>query len=134
MDREWDSTLTTQLFAHQGFVVLELDNRGMANRGKRFGTALYLHMGGVEVKDQVAGVEYLKASCPYVDPTRVGVFGWSYGGYMALRMHDAGRKRVLRRSCRGAGHGLAPLRHALYRAVHGPSAGQCRWLPGRARC
>jgi len=84
VDRSWDNTLTTELFAHQGFVVLELDNRGMGNRGKAFGTALYLHMGGVEVKDQVAGVEYLKASCPYVDPARIGVFGWSYGGYMAL--------------------------------------------------
>jgi dipeptidyl-peptidase-4 len=55
----------------------------MGNRGKAFCAALYEHMGGVEVADQLAGVEYLK-TLPYVDPARIGVFGWSYGGYMTL--------------------------------------------------
>jgi dipeptidyl-peptidase-4 len=79
----WDASLYGQLFAQQGYVVWELDNRGMGNRGKAFCAALYEHMGGVEVADQLAGVEYLK-SLPYVDPARIGIFGWSYGGYMAL--------------------------------------------------
>ncbi len=79
----WDPGLVGQLLAHHGYVVWELDNRGMGNRGKRFGAALHLHMGGVEVVDQLTGVEYLK-SLPYVDPERIGVFGWSYGGYMTL--------------------------------------------------
>jgi dipeptidyl-peptidase-4 len=79
----WDPSLYAQLFAHAGFVVLELDNRGMANRGKAFGTALHLHMGGVEVRDQVVGANYLR-SLSYVDGERIGVFGWSYGGYMTL--------------------------------------------------
>lgn len=79
----WDPSLYAQLFAQQGYVVFELDNRGMGNRGKRFGAALHLHMGGVEVTDQLVGVEYLKGM-PYVDPARIGVFGWSYGGYMTL--------------------------------------------------
>jgi dipeptidyl-peptidase-4 len=79
----WDASLYGQLFAQQGYVVFELDNRGMGNRGKRFGVTLHLHMGGVEVADQLVGVEYLK-TLPYVDPARIGVFGWSYGGYMTL--------------------------------------------------
>jgi dipeptidyl-peptidase-4 len=79
----WDASLYAQLLAHQGFVVFELDNRGMSNRGLAFASALHLHMGGVEVRDQLVGVAYLKA-LPYVDPERIGVFGWSYGGYMTL--------------------------------------------------
>jgi len=79
----WDASLRAQLFAHAGFVVLELDNRGMGNRGKAFGTALHLHMGGVEVRDQVVGAAFLR-SLDYVDGERIGVFGWSYGGYMTL--------------------------------------------------
>jgi dipeptidyl-peptidase-4 len=79
----WDMSMYAQLFAHAGFVVFELDNRGMANRGKSFGTALHLHMGSVEVRDQLVGVDYLR-SLPYVNGERIGIFGWSYGGYMTL--------------------------------------------------
>jgi len=63
--------------------VFMLDNRGGGFRSVQFETALYKHMGSVEVADQVAGVHYLK-TLPFVDPARIGVFGWSYGGYMAL--------------------------------------------------
>jgi dipeptidyl-peptidase-4 len=79
----WDPSLYGQLFAQQGYVVWELDNRGMGGRGKAFCAALYQHMAGVEVQDQLLGVDYLK-TLPYVDPARIGVFGWSYGGYMTL--------------------------------------------------
>jgi dipeptidyl-peptidase-4 len=72
-----------QYLAQHGYVVFTLDNRGTGFRGVQFETALYKHMGSVEVEDQVAGVHYLK-TLPYVDPARIGVFGWSYGGYMAL--------------------------------------------------
>jgi dipeptidyl-peptidase-4 len=72
-----------QYLAQHGYVVLTLDNRGSGFRGVQFETALYRRMGSVEVEDQVAGVEYLR-TLPFVDPERIGVFGWSYGGYMAL--------------------------------------------------
>jgi dipeptidyl-peptidase-4 len=72
-----------QYLAQHGYVVFTLDNRGSAFRGVKFESALYRHMGSVEVEDQVTGVEFLK-SLPFVDPARIGVFGWSYGGYMAL--------------------------------------------------
>jgi dipeptidyl-peptidase 4 len=72
-----------QYLAQNGYVVFTLDNRGSGSRGVKFETALYRHLGSVEVHDQVAGVNYLK-TLPYIDPARVGVFGWSYGGFMSL--------------------------------------------------
>jgi len=87
--RAWGSSTRSndgffrQFLAQQGYVVFTLDNRGTGYRGVEFETALHLNMGSVEVEDQVAGVEFLE-SLPYVDPHRVGIFGWSYGGYMAL--------------------------------------------------
>jgi dipeptidyl-peptidase-4 len=72
-----------QFLAQNGYIVFTLDNRGSGSRGVRFETALYHRLGSVEVEDQVTGVNFL-SSLPYVDPARVGVFGWSYGGYMAL--------------------------------------------------
>ena len=72
-----------QYLVQQGYIVFTLDNRGSAGRGVRFKTAIYHHMSRVEVQDQVVGVNYLK-TLPYVDPKRIGVFGWSYGGYMTL--------------------------------------------------
>jgi dipeptidyl-peptidase-4 len=72
-----------QYLAQNGYIVFTLDNRGSGSRGVKFETALYHHLASVEVEDQVVGVSFLK-TLPYVDPARVGVFGWSYGGYMAL--------------------------------------------------
>jgi dipeptidyl-peptidase-4 len=76
--------LRPQYLAQHGYVVLMVDNRGSANRGLAFEAAIDRSMGHIEVKDQVDGVRFL-ASRPYVDSTRVGIYGWSYGGYMTLR-------------------------------------------------
>ena len=72
-----------QYLAQRGYVVFTLDNRGSGFRGTAFEGALHRRLGEIEVADQVRGVEYLR-SLPFVDPDRIGVFGWSYGGYMAL--------------------------------------------------
>lgn len=80
--RAWGG-LFRQYLAQQGYVVFTVDNRGSGFRGRRFEGALYRKMGTVEVDDQVAGVKFLR-TLPFVDPARIGVFGWSYGGYMAL--------------------------------------------------
>jgi dipeptidyl-peptidase-4 len=72
-----------QFLVQHGYVVFVLDNRGSGFRGSKFETALAGRMGGIEVRDQVKGVEYLH-SLPFVDPKRIGIFGWSYGGYMTL--------------------------------------------------
>ena len=78
----WSPSLL-QLFSHAGFGVLELDNRGSANRGRYFEAPLYQHMGGVEVEDQIHGLDVLK-DYPWADLSRIGIFGHSYGGFMTL--------------------------------------------------
>ena len=85
VQRAWGgpSGLFRQYLAQNGYIVFTLDNRGSAGRGVKFKTALYHHMGSVEVQDQVVGARYL-ATLPFVDPKRIAVFGWSYGGYMTL--------------------------------------------------
>lgn len=75
--------LMMQYWASQGYVVFSVDNQGSKKRGKAFEDPIYKNMGAIEVSDQVAGVEFLK-TLPYVDAKRIGVFGHSYGGYMAL--------------------------------------------------
>lgn len=82
----WTVTVNmqAQYMAQQGFVVLCVDNRGMANRGLAFEAAIAHAMGHIEVEDQVAGVRSL-ADRLYVDTSRAGITGWSYGGYMVCR-------------------------------------------------
>ena len=77
--------LFNQYLAQQGFVVFTLDNRGTPRRGRDFGGALYEKQGTVEVDDQLRGVAWLKSQ-PWVDPARIGVQGWSNGGYMTLML------------------------------------------------
>lgn len=69
--------------ANRGYVVFQLDNRGSANRGVAFEAPIYKKLAEVEIADQITGVKYLR-SLPFVDAKRIGVFGHSYGGYMAI--------------------------------------------------
>ncbi len=82
--RQWGSLLH-QYLVRRGYVVFQLDNRGSANRGVAFEAPIHRALGTVEVEDQLAGLSFLKAQ-PFVDPDRIAVYGWSYGGYMALRL------------------------------------------------
>ncbi|MDB5079882.1 MAG: uncharacterized protein JWP00_1806 [Chloroflexi bacterium] len=79
----WDVTvdMRAQYLAQQGFVVFRVDNRGSANRGLAFEGVLAGRFGEPELRDQLAGVEFLTAK-GLADPDRVGIYGWSYGGYM----------------------------------------------------
>jgi dipeptidyl-peptidase-4 len=77
--------LMDQYFAQHGYVVITLDNRGMSRRGRAFSDPIHRRLGAVEVEDQRAAIQWL-AKQPWVDAKRVGVFGWSYGGYMTLMM------------------------------------------------
>ena len=74
-----------QYLAQHGYVVFSIDNRGTPRRGAAFGGALYGKQGTVEVVDQLKGVEWLKSQ-PWVDGKRIGVYGWSNGGYMTLML------------------------------------------------
>ena len=87
--------LRAQYLSQRGFAVLKLDNRGMAGRGLAFESHLHLRMGTVEVEDQSAAVEHL-AALGEIDPERVGIYGWSYGGYMTAMamLRDPERYKV----------------------------------------
>ncbi|SDX68785.1 dipeptidyl-peptidase-4 [Lysobacter enzymogenes] len=74
-----------QYLAQHGYVVFSLDNRGTPRRGAAFGGALYGKQGTVEVADQLEGVKWLKSQ-PWVEGSKIGVYGWSNGGYMTLMM------------------------------------------------
>jgi len=80
----WGTTadLRAQRYAQEGFIVIRCDNRGSYRRGLAFEGALHRDMGNVEVQDQKAAVEHFVRQ-GLVDPKKVGMFGWSYGGYMA---------------------------------------------------
>ncbi len=71
--------------ASQGYISFTLDGRGTNNRGRDFETAIHRNLGVLETEDQMQGIEYLK-SLPYVDSERIGVHGWSYGGFMTLNL------------------------------------------------
>ncbi len=79
----WTGADLDQVLAHQGFVVWQMDNRGSSGRGHAFETPVFHKLGATELADQVAGVEYL-VSLGFVDRARVGIRGWSYGGFMTL--------------------------------------------------
>jgi dipeptidyl-peptidase-4 len=70
-----------QMMAQKGYIIFGLDNRGSAGRGHAFESHIHKKFGEEELADQLAGVKYLK-SLPYVDGARIGIWGWSYGGYM----------------------------------------------------
>lgn len=71
-----------QLLAQKGYVVVCVDNRGTGARGMEFQKMTYLNLGKYESDDQIAAAQYL-STLPFIDPARIGIFGWSYGGYMS---------------------------------------------------
>ncbi len=75
----WGS-LWFQMLAQKGYIIFALDNRGTGGRGESFKKIVYKNLGYWEVNDQIEGAKYL-ASLPYVDASRIGIWGWSYGGY-----------------------------------------------------
>jgi dipeptidyl-peptidase-4 len=79
----WGGTryLWHQMLAQRGYVVVSVDNRGTGARGSAFKKATYLKLGAVETADQVEAARHL-ATLPWVDATRIGIWGWSYGGFM----------------------------------------------------
>ncbi len=82
--RSWSPSFD-QYLAQNGYAVFSIDNRGTPRRGQKFLSALFRKQGTVEVADQLKGVEFLKSQ-PWVDGSRIGVYGWSNGGYMTLML------------------------------------------------
>ena len=81
----WTGSTFAQILTRAGYVVFQLDNRGTAFRGTAFQAPIHDKLGDVEVADQVLGARWL-GSQGFVDPARIGVWGWSYGGYMTLML------------------------------------------------
>ena len=78
--RSWETYM-----AQRGYLLFILDNRGSENRGRDFEQATFRRLGQVEMSDQMCGVEFLR-TLPYVDTTRLGVHGWSFGGFMTISL------------------------------------------------
>lgn len=74
-----------EYLAQNGYVVFSMDGRGSANRGQKFEQAVFRQLGTVEMNDQLKGVDYLK-TLPFVDAERMGVHGWSFGGFMTTSL------------------------------------------------
>jgi len=99
--RRWGD-LIDEYMARRGYIVFSLDNRGSARRSRAFANPIFGRLGEVEVQDQLAGVHWLQAQ-PWVDAKHIGVFGWSYGGYMTLMLLAKGSNVV------AAGAAVAPV-------------------------
>lgn len=82
-----NASLWLHALANHGYVVCRLDNRGTPHRGIEFEQKVFRQLGTLEVRDQLRAVEWLEQQ-PFVDATRIGVHGWSYGGYMTLRLME----------------------------------------------
>jgi dipeptidyl-peptidase-4 len=101
VSRTWPKMID-EYMAQQGYVVFTLDNRGTSRRSRAFSDPIHGHLGEVEVRDQLAGIRWLQAQ-PWIDARRIGVFGWSYGGYMTLMMLAKGSDVI------AAGAAVAPV-------------------------
>ncbi len=99
--RAWGEHFLTYM-AQQGYVVFTLDNRGMDRRGRRFSDVIYRQLGNVEVLDQLTGIRWLKSQA-WVDADHIGVFGWSYGGYMTTMLLGKASDQI------AAGVAVAPV-------------------------
>ena len=80
MSRSWETYM-----AQKGYILFILDNRGSENRGRDFEQATFHQLGQIEMQDQMKGVDYLR-TLPYVDMDRLGVHGWSFGGFMTISL------------------------------------------------
>ena len=81
----WASRSWETYMAQKGYIVFILDNRGSENRGRDFEQATWHQLGQIEMQDQMKGVDYLR-TLPYIDMNRLGVHGWSFGGFMTISL------------------------------------------------
>lgn len=93
VNNEWNAFdgMWFQMLAEKGYVIVSIDNRGTLARGSEFKKCTYMHLGKYEVEDQIEGAKYIAAQA-WADNTRIGIWGWSYGGYMAAMCISKGAK------------------------------------------
>ncbi len=128
----WAGSSFTQILTRAGYVVFQLDNRGTSARGTAFQVAIHGKLGDVEVADQVQGARWLGTQ-GFVDPARIGVWGWSYGGYLTLMLMFKAPD-IFRAGVSGAPvTDWRAVRHTLHRTLPRSAAGQRRRLRGQFR-
>jgi dipeptidyl-peptidase-4 len=98
--RAWASPLR-EYWVSKGWIYFQIDNRGSYNRGKAFEDQIYHAMGTVEVEDQATAARWLQKQ-PFVDPKKIAINGWSYGGYMTLKMLATASKGLYAAGVAGA--------------------------------
>jgi dipeptidyl-peptidase-4 len=98
--RAWGSPMR-QYWVSKGWIYFQIDNRGSFHRGKAFEDQIYHAMGTVEVEDQATAARWLQKQ-PYVDPDKIAISGWSYGGYMSLKMLEKAPKGLYAAAVVGA--------------------------------
>lgn len=89
VNNSWEGSMWHQFLAQEGYMVVCVDGRGTFGRGRQFKHCTYLQLGKLETIDQIEVAKYL-GTLPYVDKTRIGFMGWSYGGYMASLLISKG--------------------------------------------
>ena len=120
--------LASQWMADRGFVVVSLDGRGTPGRGRDWERVIKGNLIDIALQDQVDGLRDLGAKYPELDMSRVGVIGWSFGGYFAAMATTQATGRLPMRRCGRAGRRLGGLRHPLHRAIYGLSVGESRGI------
>jgi dipeptidyl-peptidase 4 len=101
VQRRWPEYINEYMAQH-GYIVFTLDNRGSSRRNRAFQDPIHLRLGEIEVRDQLTGARWLQTQ-PWVDEKHIGVFGWSYGGYMTLMLLGKGSDVI------AAGAAVAPV-------------------------
>jgi dipeptidyl-peptidase-4 len=101
VQRRWPEYFNEYMAQH-GYIVFTLDNRGSSRRNRAFQDPIHLRLGEIEVRDQLTGARWLQTQ-PWVDEKHIGVFGWSYGGYMTLMLLGKGSDVI------AAGAAVAPV-------------------------
>ncbi len=124
------SQLNDLFLAQKGIIVFYVDHRGSGYLGNKGSDEMHRNLGKWEVHDYIAAVKWLR-TLPFVDSTRIGITGGSYGGYAALDGPDRWRRLFHPRTGRVFGDRLASLRQCLHRALHGHAGGESGWLHGR---
>ena len=100
VSRAWASPMR-QYWVSKGWIYFQIDNRGSYHRGKAFEDRIYHAMGTVEVEDQASAARWLQKQ-PFVDPKKIAISGWSYGGYMTLKMLESAPKGLYAAGVAGA--------------------------------
>jgi dipeptidyl-peptidase-4 len=98
--RAWMNPMA-QYWVSKGWIYFQIDNRGSPNRGRKFEDQIYHAMGGVEVEDQATAARWLQKQ-KFVDPKKIATYGWSYGGYMSLKMLEKAPKGLYAAAVVGA--------------------------------